>query len=123
MARPMHVLCVLSSSNQMYSGIGRAVFELSSRLSGRMALEFAIDDLNLANVERVRSFAETRGMPLHVGRGSKRADALDNGNDSLPALLRPGRWDAIECVCWANAATNTAVLDHLGETALIYTPH
>ncbi len=28
----MRVLSVLSSSNQMYSGIGRAVFELTARL-------------------------------------------------------------------------------------------
>ncbi|MDB5350038.1 MAG: glycosyl transferase, group 1 [Planctomycetota bacterium] len=123
MSRPMRVLSVLSSSNQMYSGIGRAVFELSSRLSNRIEFEFVIDDLNEKNGELVRSFALPLGIPVHVGRGTKRAEALDNGNDDLPDLLRRGTWDAIECVCWANSATNSSVLAHCGEMAVIYTPH
>ena len=35
----MRVLSVLSSSNQMYSGIGRAVFELTARLRERVDFE------------------------------------------------------------------------------------
>jgi glycosyltransferase involved in cell wall biosynthesis len=119
----MRVLSVLSSSNQMYSGIGRAVFELTDRLQDRVRFEFAIDDLDPRNLALVRSFADSRGIPVHVGMGRKRAGSLDNGNDSLPALLHANRWDAVECVCWANADTNEAVLNALGDTALIFTPH
>jgi glycosyltransferase involved in cell wall biosynthesis len=119
----MRVLTVLSSSNQMYSGIGRAVFELSDRLRDRIAFEFAIDDLDARNLDIVQQFAKPRGIPVHVGRGRKRGETLDNGNDDLPGLLRAKRWDAIECVCWANADTNAAVLEDVGDRALIFTPH
>src|SRR4051794_31737412 len=123
MSTPMRVLTVLSSSNQMYSGIGRAVFELARRLTGRVSAEIAIDDLNRGNVAKVEAFAASNGLTVHVGRGAKRAGALDNGNEDLASLLRAGSWDAIECVCWANAATNAVVLDHAGDATLVYTPH
>lgn len=119
----MRVLSVLSSSNQMYSGIGRAVFELTERLRDRIEFEFAIDDLDERNLALVRSFADVRGIPLHIGRGRKRAESLDNGNEDLPNLVRAGRWDAVECVCWANADTNQTVLNSVGDVPLIFTPH
>ena len=123
MTPKMRVLCVLSSSNQMYSGIGRAVFELSRRLAERVEFTFAIDDLEPRNVGLVRSFAADLGWPVLVGRGRKHPETLDNGNDGLAHVIRSGRWDAIECVCWANAATNRVVMDHVGDAPLIYTPH
>ena len=123
MTRRIRVLSVLSSSNQMYSGIGRAVFELAERLQDRVEFEFAIDDLDERNLALVCSFANSRGIPLHIGKGRKRAEALDNGNEGLPSLLRSNRWDAVECVCWANADTNEAVLNGLGDVPLIFTPH
>lgn len=120
----MRVLVVLSSSNQMYSGIGRAVFELSSRLHDRVAYEFAIDDLHPRNADLVSRFGREHGLPVHVGRGRLTDDALDAASDELPALVRRGRWDAVECVCFANGATNGALLDALdARTTLAYTPH
>jgi glycosyltransferase involved in cell wall biosynthesis len=122
----MRVLVVLSSSNQMYSGIGRNVFELCRRLADRVAFAFAIDDAHARNVELVEAFARAHGMPLHVGRGASEPDALDAGNRDLRALLAtaPGRWDAVECLCWANAATNAALLDAIDPALpLVYTPH
>lgn len=123
MSARMRVLTVMSSSNQMYSGIGRAVFELTRRLMDRIQFEFAIDDLNPRNVEIVRLFAEAREIPLHLGRGRKNDECLDNGNLDLASLLRTGTWDAIECLCWANADTNTSILENIGQTTLIFTPH
>jgi glycosyltransferase involved in cell wall biosynthesis len=122
----MRVLCVLSSSNQMYSGIGRNVFELAQRLADRVAFEFAIDDAHARNVELVGKFALEHAMPLHVGRGISEPDALDAGNRDLRGLIaaNPGRWDAVECLCWANAATNAALLEALDPAVpLVYTPH
>jgi glycosyltransferase involved in cell wall biosynthesis len=119
----MRVLSVLSSSNQMYSGIGRAVFELTDRLQDRVQFEFAIDDLDERNLSLLRSFADPRGIPVHIGEGRKRSESLDNGNDGLSELARANRWDAVECVCWANADTNEAVLNGLGDVPLIFTPH
>jgi glycosyltransferase involved in cell wall biosynthesis len=119
----MRVLSVLSSSNQLYSGIGRAVFELAKRLSDRIAFEFAIDDANSKNVDVLVSFCESLRLPIHVGRGRPAADALDSGNDDLSALVRQANWDAVECVCWANTTTNETVLQELGDRACFYTPH
>jgi glycosyltransferase involved in cell wall biosynthesis len=119
----MRVLCVLSSSNQLYSGIGRAIFELARRMTDRVELAFAIDDGVQRNVDLLAQFCETTGIPLHVGRGRAVPDALDMLNDDLPALVRGQRWDLVECVCWANTATNDALLSALGDTPLCYTPH
>lgn len=119
----MRVLVVLSSSNQMYSGIGRAVFELARRLEDRVAFEFAIDDGVRKNVDLVARFGEDRGMPVHVGRSSVAPDALDRLNVDLPDLLADRRWDLVEALCWANAATNDALLAALGDLPLAYTPH
>jgi glycosyltransferase involved in cell wall biosynthesis len=120
----MRVLCVLSSSNQMYSGIGRSVFELAARLAGRVAFEFAIDDRVEKNVGLVARFCREHGFPVHVGRGRVVAEALDVQNHDLPAVLGRVRWDAIECLCWANAATNDVLLREASDDVpLIYTPH
>ncbi len=119
----MRVLIVLSSSNQMYSGIGRNVFELAKRLTDLIAFEFAIDDATLRNTNLVRDFGREHDIPVHVGRHRRDHDALDAGNADLPNLLEHDRWDAVECVCFANAATNDAVLRHGSDVVLTYTPH
>lgn len=123
LAPRMRVLSVLSSSNQLYSGIGRNVFELSRRLADRVAFEFAIDDAHERNTRIVVDFGRAWGFPVHVGRHVREADALDAGNRDLGRLLRGERWDAVECVCFANAATNDALLRDLGNRLLVYTPH
>lgn len=122
----LRVLCVLSSSNQLYSGIGRNLFELCRRMADRVAFSFAIDDAHARNVELVERFAREHEMPVHVGRSRTEPDALDAGNRDLPALLesQDGDWDAVECLCWANTATNDALIRALNPTIpLIYTPH
>lgn len=119
----MRVLHVVSSSNQLYSGIGRNLFELAERLSELASFEFAIDDHFRKNVNLLQAFCDRHGFPLHIGRSRIPADSLDIHNEDLPDLLAQGRWDAIECLCWANASTNTAVLDHVGDAILAYTPH
>ncbi len=59
----MRVLSVLSSSNQMYSGIGRAVFELTARLKERVDFEIAIDDLYPKNLDLVLDFGREARHP------------------------------------------------------------
>ena len=119
----MRILSVLSSSNQMDLGIGRTVFELSDRLRDRVQFEFAIDDGDERNLNIVKRFAEPRGLTVHVGRGRKRDESWDNGNEDLEELLGRGEWDAVECTYWGNSDTNETVLQNVGATTLIYTPH
>lgn len=119
----MRVLCVISSSNQLYSGIGRALFELSRRLKERVAYEFAIDDGNERNVDLLIRFGREHGFPVHVGPHVRPGETLDAGNTEIERLLNRGDWNAVECVCFANAATNLAVLNAIANRVLIYTPH
>jgi glycosyltransferase involved in cell wall biosynthesis len=122
-APPMRVLFALASTNQMYSGIGRTIKELATRLTGRIKLEFAMDDWNPKNVTILREFAAAHGFEAHIGR-NRRDDAFcDPLNEALPALLARQCWDAIEIVGWANAGTHSTVLDGLGDAVLVYTPH
>jgi glycosyltransferase involved in cell wall biosynthesis len=119
----MRVLSVLSSSNQMYSGIGRAIFELTARLVERVDFQIAIDDRYPRNLELVLAFAREHGITAHVGRGVDCPRSLDTFSAGLPRLLRRDDWDLVETVCWANSATNAAVLRDLGDRALAYTGH
>ncbi len=119
----MRVLSVLSSSNQMYSGIGRAVFELTARLKERVDFEIAIDDLHPKNLNLVLEFGQAHGIPVHVGPGLTSHRSLDSFSATLPSLLRRGDWDLVEALCWANSATNAVVLREIGDRALAYTGH
>ena len=119
----MRVLSVLSSSNQMYSGIGRAVFELTARLRERVDFEIAIDDLYPKNLGLVLEFGRAHGIPVHVGPGLTSSRSLDSFSATLPTLLRRKDWDLVETLCWANSATNAVVLRELGDRALVYTGH
>ena len=119
----MRVLSVLSSSNQMYSGIGRSVFELTARLKERVDFEIAIDDLYPKNLNLVLDFGKKHGIPVHVGRALTSHLSLDSVSETLPDLLRRDDWDLVEALCWANSATNAVVLEGIGDRALAYTGH
>ncbi len=119
----MRVLSVLSSCNQMYSGIGRAVFELTARLKERVDFEFAIDDQYPKNLDLVLGFGAKHKIPVHVGPALSSPRSLDTFSATLPTLLRVGRYDLVEALCWANSATNGVVLREIGDRALVYTGH
>jgi len=119
----MRVLSVLSSGNQMYSGIGRAVFALTARLRERVDFEFAIDDHNPRNLDLVLAFGREHAIPVHVGPALLSTEALDPVSATLASLVREDRWDLVEAICWANSATNDAILHAIGDRALVYTPH
>ncbi len=119
----LRILIALASTNQMYSGVGRALRELTARLARSWSVELAVDDLAPRNVGLLREFAAEHGLPLHVGRHRQEPDAPDPANADLPALLAENRFDAIELVGWANAATHRQVLAQAGDITIVYTPH
>jgi glycosyltransferase involved in cell wall biosynthesis len=121
--RRMRVLIAVSSTNQLYSGIGRLIFETCSRMADRFAFEFAIDDLIDKNVNVLVEFGKRFDMPVHVGRARVTPEALDVHNEDLPRLMRDRRWDAVETHSWANGATNGDVLKHIGDRPLGFTSH
>ncbi len=121
--RRLRVLVVLPSSNQMYSGIGRNVFESARALADRAEYEFAIDDVVARNTDLVVEFGRKHGLKVNVGRGRRDPAWPDPVNDDLAALLDERRWDVVETTCWAAAGTNEAVLAGVGDASLCYTPH
>ncbi len=119
----MRVLCVLESTNQLYSGIGRNLFESARHLAGRVEYEFAIDDWDARNLQHLRRFAAEHELAVNVGRGRLVPGQCGPINEGLPELLRARRWDAVEVTGWANSASHSVVLDTIGDTVLGYTPH
>ncbi len=119
----MRVLIAIPSTNQMYSGVGRAIRELCARMANRVAFEFAIDDLNPRNLDLLHGFCHAHQMPIHVGRHACDPRSVDPSNLDLPSILAHHTFDAIELIGFANAATGRTVLDSLGDRTLVYTPH
>ena len=120
-AAPIRVLFAISSGSQMYSGIGRAIVAHVKKARGRIEYEFTIDDAGPRNIAILRELCEAENIPLHVGRAG--TAPCDPGNQAIPGLIRNRPWDAIECVSFASAATNFAVLEAAGTVPVIYTPH
>lgn len=120
----MRVLVAIPTTNQMYSGIGRAIVELCRRLHDRVEFTFALDDRDPRTLRRVWEFAAPLGIPMIVGPHRFLTDCVEPFNERLPELISTNRWDAIELIGFANAATGRAVLDRIDDcTALCYTPH
>lgn len=121
--RKLRVLCVVASSNQLYSGMGRALFETARRLRPYVDYTFSIDDGNARSVRLLTEFAWRHGYRIHVSPAIYEADALDPCAAGLPDLLADRSWDAVECLGWADAATHQRVLEAKTLACLIYTPH
>src|SRR6056297_622817 len=94
----MRVLVAIPSTNQMYSGIGRAIVELSRRLRDRVDFTFALDDRDPRSLRRVWDLAAPMGARMLVGPHRFESDCVEPTNDHLPEILSNDRWDAIELI-------------------------
>ncbi|MFL5844064.1 MAG: glycosyltransferase family 4 protein [Solirubrobacteraceae bacterium] len=113
---------MLSSSNQLYSGTGRVLFETLGRLLDRLDLSVSIDDLVDQNVAIARAFCDRHDVPIVVGPSTVVPGAPDSASALLPELLAQP-WDVVLSVSWANAATNALVHAHLPDhVSLVYLP-
>src|SRR5438105_15138249 len=65
----MRVLCVTPSTNQMYSGVGRTIFEQATRMTDRVQFEFAIDDVEQRNLDLMVRYCAEHQATVHVGPG------------------------------------------------------
>ncbi len=120
----IRVLVAMPTSNQMYSGIGRAIKELCCRLDDRIDFTFALDDRDPRTLRRVWELTSRLRGSLCIGAHRMEPDWIDPSNVDLPALVARGDWDLIELIGFANAATGRDVLEHISDrTALCYTPH
>jgi glycosyltransferase involved in cell wall biosynthesis len=122
-ARPT-VLVVVSSSCQLYSGTGKALFDWI-RHAGR-ALDFSIliDTGIRRNFEIAATFCREENLRLYPSPPEQVPGCPDSCPADVASVLRSRPWDYVECVSWANAATNLQVLNNLPETSrLLFTPH
>lgn len=118
------VLAVLCSSNQLYSGTGTALFDWIR--TARHALDFTItiDTQEATNATIAARFCQRTGIAFIPSAANPAPGCPDHGVREIPRLCRGESWDFIECVSWANAATNLDVLSAIGPTTrLLFTPH
>lgn len=121
---PPRLLVVLSSSNQLYSGTGTALFDWIR--CARQAIDFTIviDTLEPRNAVIAAEFCRGMGLDFVPASGNHVPGCPDHGVRSIGRLFASQRWDGVECISWANAATNLDVLSAIGPaTRLIFTPH
>jgi glycosyltransferase involved in cell wall biosynthesis len=122
--RPTPYLVVLTSSNQLYSGTGTALFEWIRYAKTRFAFAICIDNLFPLNYCLARDFCQEEGIAFLPSGPSPRNGAADPGVADAPFHVASGRWPIIEIVSWANTATNLDVVAaRRRREALVYTPH
>jgi len=117
-------LFVLTSSCQMYSGTGTAVFDWIRHTKSHFQFSVLMDMQNGENFDITAKFCRDHGFSLHVSAPLNMPGCPDSGVKDIAIHLRRHRYDFIECVSWANTATNMAVLaSKPARTTLIFTPH
>lgn len=103
----MRALLVLSSS-PVDLGVETALFELTARLTERVAYTIQIDSADPINLDLTRAFAARHGIPVEVG------PAVD-----LKPLLQSDTWDLVETADWVDPAAHAMLLAHLGDRTLV----
>mgnify|MGYP003334783682 CR=1 FL=1 len=117
-------LFVITSSNQLFSGTGTAIFEWIRYAKDSYAFAIAIDNSNPKNFKICLEFCRNEAIPILVSGPAQRRGAADPGVADSLEYVRQGQWKIVEIVSWANSATNLDVLASIREDQiLVYTPH
>jgi glycosyltransferase involved in cell wall biosynthesis len=117
-------LFVITSSNQLFSGTGTAIFEWIKHAKKSYSFGIAIDNANIKNFRICKEFCSLEKIPLLASGPAYRRGAADPGVADALEYVRHGSWEIIEVVSWANSATNLDVLAAIREDqTLVYTPH
>lgn len=117
-------LLVVASSCQMYSGTGTAIFDWIRYAKNRFRFHVVMDVENDANFMLTRQFCVENGIAFTPSRGLPLAGCIDSGVHEVNTLLGSSEFDFVECVSWANAATNLSVLEsRKQDSKLIFVPH
>lgn len=122
-AKPSY-LFVIASSSQMYSGTGTAIYDWIGYAKDHFEFAILIDTLHQTNFDHARDFCDRQGIELIGSSSYPLPGCPDSGVRGVADVLAQRTFDFVECVSWANAATNLAVLTSLGPgSRLLYTPH
>ncbi len=117
-------LLVIASSCQMYSGTGTAIFDWIRYAMNRFRFHVIMDVENDTNFRLTQEFCAEHGLAFTASMGLSLAGCVDSGVREVNALLESTAFDFIECVSWANAATNLNVLaSRRRDAKLIFVPH
>lgn len=117
-------LVIVSSSCQLFSGTGTALFDWIRHASRDIAFTLLVDTGERINFEAAARFCLTQHVTLIASEAEQMPGCPDNRPLRIAQVLRSQPWDMVECVSWASAATNMDVLANLPPaTLLLYTPH
>jgi glycosyltransferase involved in cell wall biosynthesis len=121
---PRAYLFVLTSSCQMYSGTGCAIFDWIRYSKDTFRFSILMDVQNQLSVDLTAKFCHEFDVPLHLSMPLRMPGCPDSGVSNTALHLKQHRYDFIECVSWANSATNMGVLNAKPPaTRLVFTPH
>ena len=123
MNRPSYLVAI-SSSSQLYSGTGRALFDWLALAAKYFDCSLIIDTFNLDSVHIAAKECAAIDVRLFTSRSNPLPGLIDSGMMDLPSHLRNHQYDVVECISWANGATNLAALEACSElTKIVFTPH
>jgi glycosyltransferase involved in cell wall biosynthesis len=122
-AKPKY-LFIAASSCQMYSGTGTAIFDWIRHSRDDFEFSFLIDNSIAVNVDVTAAFCAEHKIPLYLSAPSFLPGCPDTGLSNTALHLEQHEYDFIECVSWANAATNLSVMSAKPpKIKLLFTPH
>jgi glycosyltransferase involved in cell wall biosynthesis len=121
-ARP-NALVAVSSSCQLYSGTGTALFDWLRYARDAIDFSLLIDTGEPVNFGLAARFCDEAGIALIPSEPEQVPGCPDFRPAGIGRALQSRRWDIVECVSWASAATNMEVLANRPDSRLIYTPH
>ena len=108
----------------MYSGTGTAIFDWIRFASAKFSFSVLIDSEYKVNLDATSEFCRNFGIPLYVSTPCHMPGCPDSGVSGIARHLQRFTYDVVECVSWANASTNLAVLSAMRPgTKLVFTPH
>jgi glycosyltransferase involved in cell wall biosynthesis len=117
-------LVVLTSSNQLYSGTGVAIFEWIRYAKHIFDFAICIDNQIRKNYVVAREFCIAHGITFLPSGPAPVRGGPDPGVADSQIHVGSGRWPIIEIVSWANTATNLDVINACPPgSMLVYTPH
>lgn len=117
-------LFVIPSTCQMYSGTGTAIFDWVSFAQQHFNFIVMMDVSDSVNYAITKQFCNRNGIRLIASAPRPLAGCCDSGIESIGFTLESEKFDFIECVSWANAATNLSVkASRKQNSKLVFTPH
>ncbi len=123
MTRPS-ALAVVSSSCQLYSGIGTVLFDWMRHASPALDFSLMVDTASPRSFNVAARFCRETGVALIAVEGESVPGCPDVRPAGIGRVLRSRAWDVVECVSWASAATNMDVLaNRSAGSVLVFTPH